>query len=183
MGAEVQPGGRVVSVAGAVDEPSLRQFTRAKQPEAGVFLDGLAEGMTPQGAAVRARIHRSVAYRWRETDQAFREAWERAYAAGTEFFEEEAKRRAILGTEEPVWYQGKQVGTVRKPSDRLMELMLKARAPEKYRERVDIQHSAAPMSPAELQAAREAGMRPEVEAAARVIAALPATTEKAADAG
>lgn len=142
-----------------------------------MFLDGLAEGMTPQGASVRARIHRSTAYAWRDSDPAFAAAWERAYTAGTEFFEEEATRRAILGTEEPVWYQGKQVGTVRKPSDRLMELMLKARAPEKYRERVDVQHSAVAMTPEQLQAARAAGMTPEVEEAAALLASVPVVVE------
>lgn len=166
---------------GAVFDPNSERFTRAREPEASVFLKALSEGATATGAARSARISRTLAYSWRDTDAAFAAAWEVAYSAGTEFFEEEAKRRAILGTEEPVWYQGKQVGTVRKPSDRLMELMLKARAPEKYRERVDVQHSVAPMTPAELQAAREAGQRPEVEEAAALIAALPVIEGTARD--
>lgn len=38
--------------------------------------------------------------------------------------------RAVEGVEEPVWYQGEQVGTVRRYSDRLLELSLKHHAPE-----------------------------------------------------
>lgn len=148
-------------------------FSRAREPQASTFLDGLADSMSPTAAARRARVAVSEVYRWKDSDPEFGAAWLRAYDAGTHLLEDAANRRAFLGTEEPVWYQGKQVGTVRKPSDRLMELMLKARAPEKYRERVDHTVTATPMTAAELAAAREAGMRPEVEAAARTIAALP----------
>lgn len=38
--------------------------------------------------------------------------------------------RAVEGVEEPVWYQGEQVGMVRRYSDRLLELTLKKHAPE-----------------------------------------------------
>jgi len=34
-------------------------------------------------------------------------------------------RRGVEGWEEPVWYQGQQVGTVRRYSDRMLELQLK----------------------------------------------------------
>ena len=50
-----------------------------------------------------------------------------------------ARRRAIDGFEEPVFYQGAVVGAVRKYSDRMLELLLKGHAPEKYKDRV--QHS------------------------------------------
>lgn len=49
--------------------------------------------------------------------------------------EEEADRRAIEGWDDPVFQGGIQVGVVRKYSDRLMELRLKAADPAKYAER------------------------------------------------
>ena len=173
--AERKPGDKLVTwgPVDVVGRPPSGTFTRAREPEASVFLAALAEGHSPTGAARLARISRSQVTHWRDTDPVFAECWAQAYQAGTEFMEEEAHRRAVFGTEEPVWYQGVQVGTVRKPSDRLMELMLKARAPEKYRERVDVQHTAVPLSPEQLQAARAAALSPEVEAAQRVIASLP----------
>jgi len=47
--------------------------------------------------------------------------------------------RGVKGWEEPVWYKGVQVGTVRKFSDKLLELGLKAGEPDKYSDR----HQAA----------------------------------------
>lgn len=74
-----------------------------------------------------------------------------------------------------MWYQGVQVGTRRVFSDRMLELILKAERPDKYRERVDHTVTATPLSPEELQRARAAGMSAEVEAAARLVASLPVT--------
>ena len=116
-------------------------------------------------------------------DAEFAAAWELAYEAGTDAFEDVGRQRAVAGVARPVFYQGVQVGETIEASDRLLELFLKARRPEKYRERVDVQHSAVPLSAEEIKAAREAGMRPEVEAAARTIASLPVIEGTARDAG
>lgn len=149
-------------------------FARARLPEAAVFLEGLAEGLTATGAAKRARLSRAECFRWRGEDPAFAEAWRIAYAAGTDHLEDVAENRAINGAPKDVWYQGVKVGTTRsEPSDRLLELLLKARAPERFRERVDHTVTTAPLTPEQLQAAREAGMSAEVEAAAAVIASTP----------
>ena len=53
--------------------------------------------------------------------------------------EDEAQRRAT-GFEEDVYYKGQKVGTVTKYSDKLMEILLKANAPEKYRERSEVKN-------------------------------------------
>ncbi len=147
------------------------------------FLAVLAEPGTVTDAAKAAGWSHTMAFRVRDAHPAFAEAWKAAWEAGTDALELEAMRRAGLGYEEPVWYQGNQVGTVRKFSDRLMELMLKARRPERYRERYEVTHTVAPMSAAELQRAREAGMAPEVEAAARTLAALPVPRPEAVEGG
>lgn len=42
----------------------------------------------------------------------------------------EARRRAVEGWEEPIFHRGAQVGARRLYSDRMLELLLKARAPE-----------------------------------------------------
>ena len=177
--AEAGQGGEVVagplSGAGSGDwAPATRDTpTRARAAEAAVFLDGIARGLTPTGAARAAGIGRAVVYRWRESDPDFRQAWETAHAAMVDGLERSAIQRAAEGWDEPVWYQGRQVGTVRKFSDRLLELVLKAERPDKYRERVDHQVTAVPLSPEEIAAARAAALSPEVEAAARTIASLP----------
>lgn len=64
-----------------------------------------------------------------------------ALAEATAIYEDSIRQtvhnRAIEGWDEAVWYQGVQVGYVRKFSDRLLELHAKARVPE-YRDKVDI---------------------------------------------
>jgi hypothetical protein len=138
------------------------------------FLASLADGHTVTAACHAAGIGRSTAYEHRHRDEAFALAWHDAYEAGTDRFEQEARRRAIDGTLRPVFYKGEEVGSVREFSDRLLELELKARRPEKYRERYEVQHSGMlVLSAEELRKAREAGMNPDVEAAAALIAALP----------
>lgn len=55
---------------------------------------------------------------------------------GTDALEDEAVRRAHEGVLKPVFQQGKEVGHVREYSDALMVTMLKARRPEKFKDRV-----------------------------------------------
>ena len=49
--------------------------------------------------------------------------------------EDEARRRALQGVEKPVFREGRQVGTVTEYSDTLLIFLLKARRPEKFRDR------------------------------------------------
>jgi len=49
-----------------------------------------------------------------------------------------AFERAVEGWDEPVFYQGRIVGSIRRRSDRLMELMLRAHIPEKFRDNVSV---------------------------------------------
>jgi len=75
---------------------------------------------------------------------------------GLTVLEDEMHRRAIEGTEEPVFHQGEQCGTVRKYSDTLAIFLAKAHDPEKYRENSKIElagHLAvSQLSDAELMA-------------------------------
>lgn len=131
------------------------------------FLASLAGGHTITESCRAAGIGRSTVYELRQRDEAFALAWHDAQEAGTDRFEAEARRRAIEGTLRPVFFRGEEVGQVREFSDRLLELELKARRPEKYRESFDVRHSGAmDLTSRDLRVAREAGMDPEVEAAA-----------------
>lgn len=83
-------------------------------------------------------IGRRSVYEWRDDDAEFAAAWNEALEAGTEELEEEARRRALRGTEEPVFYKGEPCGAIRKYSDTLAIFLLKANKPEKYRENINI---------------------------------------------
>ncbi len=103
--------------------------------KADAFLTALRDGATVAGACKEAKIGRSTAYDWRGKDKAFATAWDEALEDGTDALEDEAKRRAVEGVAEPVFYQGKKVATVRKYSDTLLMFLLKGRRPEKFKDR------------------------------------------------
>lgn len=85
-------------------------------------------------AAMSAGLARTALYQWRNEVTEFREKWDDIVEAETEKLEDEARRRAYDGWLEPVFYQGEQVGEVRRFSDVLLMFTLKARKPEKYRD-------------------------------------------------
>lgn len=105
------------------------------------FLEALAEGLTISGAAKQAGVPRRTVYNWRDADPDFAKAWIEAEDAGADRLEDEALRRAVSGLVEPVYYGGKEVGEVRKYSDTLLVFLLKARRPDKYRDRVSTELS------------------------------------------
>lgn len=107
-------------------------------PERGqVAIDALAKGLTARAAAVAAEVNRTTLFEWKYKFPEFAEAWEKAMDSANEFFEDEARRRATDGYLEPVYQQGVLVGHVRKYSDPLLIMQLKARFPDKYRERTE----------------------------------------------
>lgn len=98
------------------------------------FLEALASGFSVTGAAEQAGIHRGTPYDWRNADPEFAKAWQIALDAGTDRLEDEAWRRAVEGSERPVFQMGAQVGKTREYSDLLLIFLLKGRRPEKYRD-------------------------------------------------
>jgi hypothetical protein len=81
-------------------------------------------------------IPRPTVYAWLKSDEAFRKAWDEAVELGTGALEDEAVRRAYHGVKKPVFYQGKKCGYIREYSDGMLWNLLKARRPEKYKDRV-----------------------------------------------
>lgn len=125
-----------------------RTLTHARD----TFIAVLAQGGSITRAAGAAGIARSTAYEWRDADTAFAKLWDEALDAGIDLLEDEARRRAVDGVERPVVAMGKIArnddGTVlkiREYSDTLLALMLRAKKPEQYRDRVDVnaKHSGA----------------------------------------
>lgn len=126
-----------------------------------LFLKALSEVPVVQHACDAAGVQRCTAYRARQADEAFAQAWDDAMEAGVDRAEKEAFRRAVLGFEEPVIYQGAlqfvvvrdEEGavqmdaagnplamplTVRKHSDALLALVLKGRRKKVYAERTEL---------------------------------------------
>lgn len=85
-------------------------------------------------------IARQTAYEWRDEDPEFAAAWDKWKSIGLEALEDEAMRRALEGTDRPVFHQGIECGTIREYSDTLAIFLLKGGMPEKYRERTETKH-------------------------------------------
>lgn len=90
-----------------------------------VFLSVLAATGSVPTAAENAGVSRWTPYRWRQTDAQFAAAWGEAVQRGPHEIRTEAIRRALHGTEQPVFYKGQQVGTRTRPSDGLLLHLLK----------------------------------------------------------
>lgn len=101
------------------------------------FLASLATGASISAAAKAAGVARQTPYKWRSDDKEFEERWVSSLETGTDALEDEARRRAHDGVKRPVYHGGKRVGYVQEHSDQLMMFLLRARRPEKYRERFE----------------------------------------------
>ncbi len=92
-----------------------------------VFLDVLRTTANVSAACRAAGVSRARAYQHRTQDKAFKEEWENAQEEALDNLEETLRRRAIEGIEKPVYYAGKECGTVVSYNDNLGMFLLKSR--------------------------------------------------------
>lgn len=88
-----------------------------------------------------AGIARMTAYRYKKTDDKFAELWEEAAKVGAQGVLDEVRRRAYSGWDEPVFYQGEVLESVRKYSDTLLIFLTKVVFPELRDNRLRTEHS------------------------------------------
>lgn len=105
------------------------------------FLATFADTGNVTASCMVAGLSRHQIYRRKKKDAEFAEAWEAALEISVDKLEYVARERSVQGVKEPVYYKGKVVGHVYKPSDRLMELLLKAHRPEKFNPVQKLEHS------------------------------------------
>lgn len=98
------------------------------------FLAAYAELANITDAAKAAQVARSMHYVWLQKSEEYAEAFRHAEAEAIDALEKEARRRALHGVNEPVFYQGEECGAVRKYSDTLLIFLLKGARPDTYRE-------------------------------------------------
>ena len=112
------------------------------------FLIALTESANVSSASKLINVSREYMYRVRKLEKnlEFAEAWDDALQVGVDTLEEEARRRAYLGVDEPVYYQGKQCGSIKRYSDTLLIFLLKAHRPDKYKDRRDVTTSDQPIT-------------------------------------
>jgi hypothetical protein len=115
------------------------------------FIEEVSSGASIKEACAAAGFGRSTAYDLRQRDERFALRWHDALEEGTEALEEEARRRAMEG------------------SDHLMMFLLKARRPEIYRDRVSVDQTTRAVAPTGAEArALQAAAERDPEAFARI---------------
>ncbi len=116
-------------------------WTPEKETE---FLQAVIDnGGNVTAAAQFVNVSHSNVYHRKKLDPEFAAALEEAIQTGADVLENECRRRALCGVDEPVFYQGNQCVDangnpifVKKYSDTLAIFLLKGAKPNKYRERV-----------------------------------------------
>ncbi len=109
------------------------------------FLEVVRTTCNVSEAARSIGMARQSLYDARNRDSQFARGWDQAIEEAADCLEREAWRRAVEGWEEPVFYQGKEVGAVRKYSDRMLELLLKGHRPEKFKDRHEVTGGPSPL--------------------------------------
>lgn len=136
-----------------------RNFINAFRESGNITLSCQISGMSRQSV----KYHRDV-------DEDFSREYDEALEEASDLLEKEAHRRGVRGIDKPVTYQGKimyerypedwpdkeKAGkyrtdflgepipvVIREYSDRMLELLLKANLPDKYRENIEVGHKVS----------------------------------------
>ena len=96
-------------------------------------------------ALKRAGIGRARHASWLREDQDYEQAFNSSQETVADVLEAEAMRRAVSGTNKPIYFKGDKIDTVKEYSDVLLMFLLKGARPEKYRERFDVSNTAKDM--------------------------------------
>jgi hypothetical protein len=102
------------------------------------FLENFPTLFTISATCKHVGIGRTCFYNWLADDRSFADGFKGAQSEALEILETECRRRAVEGSERPVWQGGKLCGQVREFSDLLLIFLMKAMDPGKYRENSNI---------------------------------------------
>ncbi len=126
------------------------------------FLEELKQRGIVRDACAAAHVDHSTAYDARNrainsrapgaaSNDDFASRWDDALDAAIDRLEGEAWRRGVDGLPEPVFYRGEKIGAVKRYSDGLLTLLLKAHRPKKFRDVVEYTHELSPETHALLE--------------------------------
>lgn len=119
---------------------ALHKATQLKKER---FLDVYGKVGTITAAAQGAGITRKTHYLWLKDDDKYSDAFQEKTEEAGERLEQEARRRAVAGTDKPIVYQGEisrdkegKPVTIKEYSDTLLIFLMKGAMPNKYGDRV-----------------------------------------------
>jgi hypothetical protein len=146
------------------------------------FLKALADTGSVTAAVAMAGTSRTRVYELRKIDPAFAAVWYESEEVASDKLEEEARRRAVDGVQEPLVSAGKIVRdddglpiAIRRYSDSLLLALLKAHRPERFKDRAVVEHDVSDKLADRLEAARQRAIAPAITGA---VTSLPSTTPK-----
>lgn len=113
---------------------NLTRGERTLLTRQGIFLEAFARLGNVSGAARETHILRKSHYDWMQ-DPTYAARFREAEKVAADALIQEARRRALEGTDRPVFQGGAQVGSVREYSDPLLMFLMKGAMPNVYRER------------------------------------------------
>ena len=109
------------------------------QEQCDIYLEMLAAYGNRGKAAEAAGSHRVTFWRLRQENELFAKSEAQAAKIGSEYLEEVAVKQAVEGIEEPIYYKGDRIDTLRRfPGNNLLQFLLKANNPEKFKDRQEI---------------------------------------------
>jgi hypothetical protein len=108
-----------------------------------LFLNVLASSGNVSAACRAVGVNRQRAYDTRARDDAFRQNWNAALENALDDLEGELRRRALEGTDKPVYFGGKLVGDVKAYNDNLGMFLLKSRRREVFGDSVKVKSDDA----------------------------------------
>lgn len=102
------------------------------------FLKHLAKHGNVSAAALASGTSRIRWYELKRDDPDFSKLWDDAVEIATDLLILEMRRRAYKGTKKPVFFQGRQCGSIREYSDTLAMFLVKGKRPEYATERREL---------------------------------------------
>lgn len=119
--------------------PKPNKLTAEREARQRAFLEAFRTFGVVTAAANAAGIHRLTHYEWLKDDPTGYGA-EYAHAEGVAIdrLEQEARRRALVGVDEPVFYKGERIGAIRKYSDSLLMFLLNGRRGDVFKYRSEV---------------------------------------------
>ncbi|MFB6453730.1 hypothetical protein ACE38W_00540 [Chitinophaga sp. Hz27] len=95
-------------------------------------------------ACKKARLPRRTFYNWlssADTNKSFLTSFENSRIMAIGGLEDEAHRRAVTGLKKGIYYKGERIAWETEYSDTLLIVLLKAHAPERYKDRTSAEIS------------------------------------------
>jgi len=125
-----------------------RGETRTKREQPDELLTLFEDTANITVACKKLRIPRRTHYNWMK-EEGYAKRFDASAKLALGVLEDEANRRATIGVKKNVYYKGLKIDTITEYSDTLLIVLLKALAPEKYKDRVSAEHSGPGGKPIE----------------------------------